>query len=101
MRLPLELTCCIIDLDEVALMEYCKDDLTLEHHPLIPIWRAQFDALDLLEKKILVELRSGCIRVFTGEDAAVFANVFGKQVKEWVNEQVLQWRKEFEENKDV
>jgi len=57
--------------------------------------------LTLRRKLLLVTLRSGHTLDLREGDAAVFNSVFGKKVKEWVNEQVLVWRKQFEDNKDL
>ncbi len=97
MKLPLELSCCIVDLDEVAYVTYHLAAISVSQ----TITVEQFNAKPLGERQLSVILCGGKGFTLFGEDAAVFTSVFRKQVKEWVNEQVLQWRKEFEENKDT
>ena len=97
MKLPLELSCCIVDLDEVAYIVY--------HLTLVPVSQIvtvdQFNARPLGERQLTVALRGGKTFTLFSEDAAVFVSVFRKQVKEWINEQILVWQKGFEENKDA
>jgi len=96
MKLPLELSDCTVDLEEVAAVKYYTTNQGLS-----PVTREQFEAALVMNKRLLVTLRSGHILDLRQADAGVFASVFGKKCKEWVNEQILAWRKQFEDNKDV
>lgn len=96
MKLPLELSSCIVDMNEVAAVKYYVAKFGLS-----PATQGQFEAALVANKRLLVTLRSGCTLDLREGDAAVFASAYGKKVKEWVNEQVLAWLKQFEENKDA
>lgn len=69
MKQPLKLTCGIVDVEEVAAVVYCTEDLNLEHHPVGCIIRKQFDSTPPISKMLRVTLKSGDVRMLTGSDA--------------------------------
>lgn len=99
MRLPLELSNCTVDMEEVASVKYCSTDRRTSL-----CTRAQFKATVLQNQRLIVALRSGHVLDLRGEDAAVFNSVFSKQVKgrlQLAQANVIAWRKQIEENKDT
>lgn len=76
MKLPLELSTCTVDLEEVAVMKYSATDRRTAF-----VTKEQFKCLDLRHKRLLVTLRSGRVLDLREGDADVFASVYGKKVQ--------------------